>query len=353
MRITHSPKNILVTGGAGFIGANYVQYELHRHTDINIVTLDALTYAGNLDNLSALKNNPRHIFIHGNINDTILLQNIFSTYAIDTVVHFAAESHVDRSIASPAEFIETNVLGTVNLLNAAKKSWVNKKDSCRFHHISTDEVYGSLEKNDPAFTEKNSYQPRSPYSASKAASDHLVRAFGHTYGLPFTISNCSNNYGPYQHAEKFIPTVIHACINQTEIPIYGNGSNIRDWLFVGDHCDAISRIIRYSKLGETYNIGGECEISNLDLATMICHLMDALFPAKKSHIHLLKFVTDRLGHDWRYAINNKKIKKTLQWKPITEIRTGLEKTIIFFTTLFQSSLQQCPTLQVSHDLIDK
>ena len=312
---------MLVTGGAGFIGVNFVRYLLARDTAINIVNLDKLTYAGNKNHLP---NDARHHFVQGDICDANLVAILLEKYAIDTIVHFAAESHVDRSISRPRTFIETNVLGTLTLLQCAREK------NCRFHHISTDEVYGSLNKTDSPFTETHPYQPNSPYSASKAGSDHLVRAFGHTYGLPVTISNCSNNYGPYQHAEKLIPTVINACLQQKPIPVYGDGSNIRDWIFVTDHCEAIDCIIRNGQCGETYNVGGECEISNIDLIKMICDLMDTYFSAQQSHKDLIRFVTDRAGHDWRYAIDNHKINTTLSWQPKIDLKKGLEKTVDFF-----------------------
>ena len=319
MILTHHPKKILVTGSAGFIGSNFVRLELQANADIKIISLDKLTYAGNLRNLDDLPNAHNHIFIQGDIVDATLVNHIVAEHQIDTIVHFAAESHVDRSIENPHAFIETNVLGTFNLLQAALKV-----KNYRFHHISTDEVYGSLEKNDKPFTEKHAYQPNSPYSASKAGSDHLVRAFAHTYGLPMTISNCSNNYGPNQHVEKLIPTIINACLNKKIIPIYGAGKNIRDWIFVEDHCRAVSLIIRYGSLNNTYNIGGQCEMNNLDLARVICDLMGA------SHRKLIQFVRDRPGHDFRYAIDNQKIQNELSWKPSVSLQAGLQKTIDFY-----------------------
>ncbi|MCX7120299.1 MAG: dTDP-glucose 4,6-dehydratase [Gammaproteobacteria bacterium] len=323
--MTHSPKIMLVTGSAGFIGSNFVRQELACDSSVKIISLDKLTYAGNLKNLDNLPDSSRHTFIRGDICDEELLQSIFKEYEIDTVVHFAAESHVDRSIENPRAFVDTNIVGTFNLLQMAKENKI-----ARFHHISTDEVYGSLGKNSPAFTEENAYLPNSPYSASKAGSDHLVRAFGHTYGLPITISNCSNNYGAHQHPEKFIPTVIRACLEKKSIPVYGDGSNIRDWIFVEDHCHAVSLIIREGKLNETYNVGGICELSNLQLVKMICEVMDKRFPDNAPHFNLVQFVTDRLGHDWRYAIDNTKIQNSLGWKPTTLLKNGLEKTIEYY-----------------------
>ncbi|MDH5218655.1 MAG: dTDP-glucose 4,6-dehydratase, partial [Gammaproteobacteria bacterium] len=253
------PKNILVTGGAGFIGSNHVRWLLNNDSDAKVVNLDAMTYAGSMENLHDLPTG-RHIFVKGDICDRSLIDKLLREHEIDTFIHFAAESHVDRSISGPAAFVQTNVVGTFTLLEAARMYWLEEKkwssDQCRFHHISTDEVYGTLEANDPAFTETNPYYPNSPYSASKAGSDHLVRAYFHTYGLSVTTSNCSNNYGPYQHPEKFIPTVIRSCLAEKNIPVYGDGTNIRDWLYVEDHCSAVDRIIRQGQLGEVYNIGG-------------------------------------------------------------------------------------------------
>ncbi len=323
--MTHAPKKILVTGSAGFIGSNFVRQELQNNSAVTIISLDKLTYAGDLKNLDNLPDAHRHHFIQGDICDAHLVQDIFTQHDIDTVVHFAAESHVDRSIENPRAFIETNVVGTFNLLEIAREN--NLK---RFHHISTDEVYGSLEKSDNPFTETHAYQPNSPYSASKAGSDHLVRAYAHTYRLPVTLSNCSNNYGPFQHREKFIPTIINACLNEKKIPVYGDGSHIRDWIFVEDHCNAISLIIRKGFINHTYNVGGQCEISNLQLAKLICKLMDVRFPDNSPHDRFIQFVNDRPGHDWRYAIDNQKIETTLAWKPTTSVKTGLKKTIDFY-----------------------
>lgn len=324
---------MLVTGGAGFIGANFVHHELKRDSALRIINLDKLTYAGNKNNLIGVDEN-RHYFIQGDIADRALVSQILKKYHIDTIVHFAAESHVDRSIISPQDFVFTNVVGTVQLLECARET------NCYFHHVSTDEVYGALKKTDPAFTEKNNYQPNSPYSASKAASDHFVRAYAHTYQLPITISHCSNNYGYFQHAEKFIPTVIRSCLSGEKIPVYGDGSNIRDWIFVHDHCDAVSQILRCGTRGETYNIGGECEISNIDLVHVICKLMNVRFSENAPHERLIEFVTDRPGHDWRYAINNEKIFSALKWKPITPLIAGLEKTIAHYTVHFNAILHE-------------
>lgn len=326
-----SPKNILVTGAAGFIGSNFVRMMLKKYPDLNIISLDKLTYAGSLTNLAGLMDLRRHRFICGDINDRQLVMQIMDSEKIDTIVHFAAESHVDNSISNPDVFIETNVKGTLSLLQVARQYWIEQKsfdlDACRFHHVSTDEVYGSLKRDAPAFTEHSHYAPNSPYSASKAASDHLVRAFYHTYALPVTISNCSNNYGPCQHAEKLIPTIIQACLKQKSIPVYGDGSNIRDWLFVEDHCYAIDHIIRRARVGETYNIGGDNELDNLSLVKKICSLMNALLPVNLDYQNLITFVEDRKGHDWRYAINSQKICNELAWRPSHDFEHNLVVTL--------------------------
>jgi len=342
------PKRMLVTGGAGFIGCNYVRYMLKTDPNVHIVNLDALTYAGSPDNLKdlpdkvngearegALGHALRHTFVQGDICDRTLVDRLLRTYEIDTIVHFAAESHVDNSITGPAVFVQTNVMGTFTLLEAGRQYWLEEKKrdkaQCRFHHISTDEVYGTLEKGDPAFTESTPYAPNSPYSASKAGSDHLVRAYHHTYGLPVTTTNCSNNYGPYQHAEKFIPTVIRSCLEQKAIPVYGDGSNIRDWLYVEDHCRGIDAVIREGRLGEIYNIGGYNEWTNLDIVRLICHTMDDLHPSPLTpYASLISFVSDRPGHDWRYAINAGKMTGELGFKPQESFETGIVKTIEWY-----------------------
>jgi len=328
----YKAKTLLVTGGAGFIGSNFVRHMLRKYDDIRIINYDKLTYAGSLKNLEELPNSNYHHFIQGDICDTAQLSKILRQYNIDTVVHFAAESHVDRSIENPTDFIQTNVVGTLILLEAAKQFWLAEKkwgtNECRFHHISTDEVFGSLGPNDPAFNEQSAYKPNSPYSASKASSDHLVRAFFHTYGLPVTLSHCSNNYGPYQHAEKFIPTVIKACKEWKTIPLYGDGSNIRDWLHVEDHCHAIELILQRGTLGESYTIGGNNELSNAEVVNGICDLMDELNPKGESHRSLINFVEDRAGHDWRYAINNHKISTELNWEAKIPFLTGTKQLII-------------------------
>lgn len=330
----YEPKNILVTGSAGFIGSNFVRFVLKADPMVNIISLDKLTYAGNRKNLDNLFDGSRHIFIHGDICDRALVDKLLREYKIDTVVHFAAESHVDRSITGPADFIQTNIVGTFTLLEAVRNYWLGEKnldqDQCRFHHISTDEVYGELGPNDSPFTEETPYDPSSPYSASKASSDHLVRAYSRTYKLPVTLSNCSNNYGPYQHSEKLIPTVIRSCIDQKSIPVYGDGLNIRDWLYVEDHCSAIFTILKSDRIGETYNIGGNSEKDNLSLVKMICKIMDQKIPDAGSHDRLITFVKDRPGHDWRYAINNKKIVDELGWHPKYDLFEGLVKTVGYY-----------------------
>jgi len=331
---SYQPRSMLVTGGAGFIGSNFIRHVLTHEANINIVNLDKLTYAGSLDNLNDLPHSERYHFIRGDITDTPLLRHVLQHNHIDTIVHFAAESHVDRSITGPAAFVETNIMGTFILLESARHYWFNIEEcdpsERRFHHISTDEVFGSLTNKDPRFTEKTAYQPRSPYSATKAGSDHLVQAYYHTYGLPITLSNCSNNYGPYQHAEKFIPTVIRSCINQQPIPIYGNGKNIRDWLYVEDHCRGIMTILKQGVIGESYNIGGDNEWENIELARYLCEQMNKLVPNDKSYSRLLEFVTDRQGHDFRYAIDSAKMKNKLGWAPQETFASGIKKTIEFY-----------------------
>ena len=325
---------ILVTGAAGFIGCNFVSYLLSRFNNIHIYCLDKLTYAGNLENLNMIPEKDRFTFIHGDICDKKLVDSLLRKYEIETIVHFAAESHVDRSITNPQEFIQTNVMGTFVLLESAKQFWLNEKkwngDNCRFHHISTDEVYGTLTFDDPPFHEKTPYAPNSPYSASKAASDHLVRSFFHTFSLPVTTSNCSNNYGPFQHSEKLIPTVIRSCLENKPIPVYGDGKNIRDWLFVEDHCSAIVKIIQMGRLGEVYNIGGKAECNNISLVKSICELLDELKPHEEKYCELISFVKDRPGHDWRYAIDNTKIQTELGWSPEHTMEQGLKQTVLYY-----------------------
>ncbi|MBX3709312.1 MAG: dTDP-glucose 4,6-dehydratase [Gammaproteobacteria bacterium] len=331
---TYQPRSMLVTGGAGFIGANFIRHILEQEQNVHIINLDKLTYAGSLSYLQHLPYPNRYHFIRGDITDAQLVRHVLQHHHIDTIVHFAAESHVDRSIRGPAAFVETNVLGTFVLLEAARHHWFEVEECepthCRFHHISTDEVYGSLRDNDPRFTENTAYDPRSPYSATKASSDHLVNAYYHTYGLPITMSNCSNNYGPYQHAEKFVPTIIHSCLNWQSIPIYGNGKNIRDWLYVQDHCEGIIKIIQQAAPGERYNLGGNNEWENIQLAHYICEQMDKLRPRNESYASLLEFVADRPGHDFRYAIDTTKIKMELNWEPRETLESGIKKTIAFY-----------------------
>lgn len=328
--MSYQPKRLLVTGGAGFIGSRYILWMLNQYPNCIIVNLDKLTYAASLDNLADIKSENYH-FIKADICDRSAIDTLLRQYDIDTIVHFAAESHVDRSITGPEIFVQTNVLGTFNLLEAARKFWQEQKQwdatQCRFHHISTDEVYGTLSKTDPAFSETTAYAPNSPYSASKAGSDHLVRAYFHTYHLPVTISNCSNNYGPQQHDEKFIPTVIRSCLNEKAIPIYGDGSNIRDWLYVDDHCAAIDLIIRNSDVGEVYNIGGNAECSNLEMVLLICNVLAELnHKSAADYQKLISYVTDRPGHDWRYAINCKKLETQLGWQRSHTLSEGIRKT---------------------------
>lgn len=328
------PKSMLVTGGAGFIGSNFIHYALEHDPNLQIVTLDKLTYAGNLNNLKLLSHPDRHHFICGDIKDANLVRHVLQHHHIDTIVHFAAESHVDRSIKNPTAFVETNLLGTFLLLEAARHHWFEveerKPDHCRFHHITTDEVYGSLNPHDHLFTEKTPYDPRSPYSATKAGSDHLVNSYFHTYDLPTVISNCSNNYGPHQHTEKFIPTIIRSCLNWQKIPIYGEGKNIRDWLYVEDHCRGIMHLLNHGIVGEKYNLGGNNEWENLKLAKYICDLFDEIQPRSKSYNSLLEFVKDRPGHDFRYAINSEKIQNETGWKANTAMKDGIKKTIEFY-----------------------
>lgn len=325
---------ILVTGGAGFIGANFILNFLASSQE-TVVNLDALTYAGNLNNLSSLRNDPRHIFIHDDICDGEALAKILKQYPVRAIVHFAAESHVDRSIHGPAAFINTNVNGTFNLLEATRAYWQNlpeaEKTAFRFLHVSTDEVYGSLERDDPPFTETTAYAPNSPYSASKAASDHLVRAYHHTYGMPTLTTNCSNNYGPYHFPEKLIPLVITNARAGKDLPIYGDGSQVRDWLYVADHCAAIRRVLEAGRVGETYNIGGWNEKTNLNVVHTICDLLDELQPKNEGNYRdQIRHVTDRPGHDKRYAIDARKIEKELGWKPAESFETGLRKTVAWY-----------------------
>jgi dTDP-glucose 4,6-dehydratase len=338
-------KHVLVTGGAGFIGSNFVRYLLAHEPAVRVVTLDLLTYAGRLENLEALPNPQQHRFIHGNICDRPLVDSILAEEAIDTIVHFAAESHVDRSISGPMPFIETNIVGTFTLLDAARNAWAEKSGHFRFHHVSTDEVFGALQPGDPPFSEKTAYDPHSPYSASKASSDHLVRAYGTTYHLPITISNCSNNYGPYQFPEKLIPLMILNGMMQKPLPVYGKGAQVRDWLHVEDHCEAILRILKQGRDGETYCIGGDNQPSNLEIVRTICDLLDQKLPLANGQPHqsLIRFVTDRPGHDFRYDIDTTKIEQELGWKPKHSLQQGLDETINWYlsnTAWLQSVMQK-------------
>lgn len=326
--------NILVTGGAGFIGSNFCRFLAQHSRDTTIVNLDLLTYAGNLENLQDLEADERYHFIRGDICNRQLVDRVFSDFSIDTVVHFAAESHVDRSITGPAPFIHTNILGTFSLLEVARSHWTAGPGGPlnRFHHISTDEVYGTLEPDEPAFTEMTPYDPSSPYAASKAASDHLVRSYHHTYGLPTTITNCSNNYGPYQFPEKLIPLTITNAVNGKKLPIYGDGQQIRDWLFVEDHCRAIWQVLTIAEPGETYNIGGDNQPSNLQVVENICGILDDRLPDSPNvpHASLIEFVKDRPGHDRRYAMNISKIRSDIGWQPDHPLKLGLEKTVDWY-----------------------
>ena len=320
-------QSILVTGGAGFIGSHLVRRLIQKYPSTQILNLDALTYAGNLDNLKDCKNAPNYEFVHGDINNFDFLQKLFKSHDFRAVVHLAAESHVDNSIKDPFGFAQTNIQGTLNLLEAARQHWGNRGKDNRFYHISTDEVFGSLGQ-EGQFTETTPYDPRSPYSASKAASDHLVRAYFHTYGVPVVLSNCSNNYGPGQHKEKLIPLMIQNIANQKALPIYGKGENIRDWLYVEDHAEAIDLILHQGQIGETYNIGGNNEQRNIDIVYQLIEITDRMLGRKEgSSKKLISFVTDRLGHDFRYAIDASKIKKDLEWEAKTSFEKGLEKTV--------------------------
>ena len=324
------PKNILITGGAGFIGSHLVRRFVTNYPNNHIVNLDNLTYAGNLENLSDIEKAPNYTFVKGDICDRALLLSLFDEHQFDTVLHCAAESHVDRSIKDPMAFIHTNVLGTANLLQVAKERWEKDYSDKLFYHISTDEVYGSL-GDDGMFTEMTPYDPRSPYSASKASSDHLVRAFYHTYHLPIKISNCSNNYGPFHFPEKLIPLCINNIIHRKPLPIYGKGENVRDWLFVEDHVSAIDVIVHKGKIGETYNIGGHNEWKNIDLIRVICRIMDRKLDRPQGDSEqLIAFVTDRAGHDLRYAIDATKLKEDLGWVPSLQFEEGIEKTIDWY-----------------------
>lgn len=345
-------KTLLVTGGAGFIGANFVHYWLKNNSQDTVIVLDALTYAGNKASLKSVADNPNFIFVHGDICDTALVESLLSDQNIDTIVHFAAESHVDRSITGPDAFIETNIIGTYSLLKAAKKIWLDVPKAegkaalaHRFHHVSTDEVYGTLGPSDPAFTEDTAYAPNSPYAASKAASDHLVRAYFHTYGLEVTTSNCSNNYGPYHFPEKLIPLIITNILQDKHLPVYGDGLQIRDWLYVEDHARGIDLVLNEGRLGENYNIGGHNEWANIDIVKLVCSLVNEAFSRDSSLIEnfplaskamasnseaLIKYVVDRAGHDRRYAIDATKSREELVYKPVESFETGIKKTVSWY-----------------------
>ena len=322
---------ILITGGAGFIGSHVVRQFLRNHSDLHIVNLDKLTYAGNLENLRDVEHLPNYTFEKGDITDASFVQALFEKYNFSGVIHLAAESHVDRSISNPMEFVQTNVVGTVTLLNAAVAHWKNNFEGKRFYHVSTDEVYGELHNPEDFFTEETSYDPRSPYSASKAASDHFVRAYGNTFGLPVVISNCSNNYGPNHFPEKLIPLIIHNIIHQKPLPVYGKGENVRDWLYVEDHARAIDDVFHQGKIGETYNIGGFNEWKNIDVVKLLCNILDRKLNRPEGESEkLIHFVTDRAGHDLRYAIDSTKITNELGWKPSLQFEEGLEKTVDWY-----------------------
>ncbi|WP_406827616.1 dTDP-glucose 4,6-dehydratase [Microbulbifer sp. ARAS458-1] len=347
-----APAKLLVTGGAGFIGANFVHYWLANYPQDTVVVLDALTYAGNRASLSLVEGHPDFTFVQGDICDTDLVEQLLVQHKLDTIVHFAAESHVDRSITGPDAFIETNIIGTYSLLKAAKKVWLDMPAADglgpiqhRFHHVSTDEVYGTLEPNDPPFSETTAYAPNSPYSASKAASDHLVRSYHHTYGLEVTTSNCSNNYGPYHFPEKLIPLIITNILRNKPLPVYGDGKQVRDWLYVEDHARGIDLVLREGKIGENYNIGGHNEWKNIDIVYLVCKLMDeafarndelakiypeAVLAAEGQCASLIEFVTDRPGHDRRYAIDAAKSQQELGYKPEESFETGIRKTVNWY-----------------------
>lgn len=330
-------RKILITGGAGFIASNFIPYFLKVYPDYELYNVDLLTYAGNLSNLDEVKSNPRYQFLHGDISDRGFVMEIFEKYRFDAVIHFAAESHVDNSISDPTSFATTNVIGTLNLLEAARKLWFlgNHKPKpefiqSRFHHISTDEVFGSLGQ-EGFFNEDSKYAPNNPYSASKASADMFVRAYQQTYGLNTVITNCSNNYGPKQHDEKLIPTIIRKALAGEKIPIYGRGENIRDWLYVEDHCRGVDCVFHHGVVGETYNIGGHNELSNYDIATKICDLLNEMYPSTCDYNQFITFVEDRPGHDYRYAVDTTKIETELAWKSKEDFTQGLRKTIHWYS----------------------
>jgi len=326
-------KNVLITGGAGFIGSNFIQFLSKNYPTHNIINLDLLTYAGHLENLAGIANDHYH-FVKGDICDYQFVSDVFHNYEIDTVVHFAAETHVDRSILSPGQFINTNIIGTYNLLEICRLYWKENSgyEGKKFHHVSTDEVFGMLKIGDPAFTENTPYAPNSPYAASKASSDHLVRSYFHTYKLPITISNCSNNYGPRQFPEKLIPLIIINAVNGKSLPVYGDGRQIRDWLYVEDHCEAILTILKKGKIGETYNIGGVNQFPNIEIVKMICSILDQYLQQSPylPHEQLITFVQDRPGHDFRYEMNIDKIGSQLGWEPKYDLESGLKSTVKWY-----------------------
>ena len=332
---------IIVTGGAGFIGSNFIVDWLSSN-DEKVLNIDNLSYAANLDHLKILDKDERYTFVKGDINDIVLLETVFNKFKPRAIVHFAAESHVDRSITGPEVFIQSNVIGTYNLLNQSLNYWKqlslkNEKTNFRFIHVSTDEVYGTLDNDEDLFTETSPYKPNSPYSASKASSDHLVRAWHHTYNLPVITTNCSNNYGPHQHFEKLIPLIIKNAITEKKLPIYGDGMNIRDWLYVKDHCSGIMSVLDAGNVGETYNIGGWNEKSNIEVVKIICNILDGLYPRSdnRKYSELITFVTDRPGHDRRYAIDSTKIEKDLGWRPKETFESGIEKTIKWYLDYYK------------------
>ena len=326
---------MLVTGGAGFIGSNFIRHQLRADPEVAIVCLDRLTYAGSLDNLNGLPGPPRYRFVQGDVREQDLVRRLLAEHDVDTVVHLAAETHVDRSITDPVAFVRTNVLGTAAPLEAARLVWLDapaprQQRARRFHHVSTDEIYGALGRGAPAFTEASPYAPNSPYAASKAGADHLVRAYRRTYGLPVVISNSCNTYGPRQNHEKFVPTVIDACRRRVPVPVYGDGSNRRDWIYVEDHCRALDLVLRRAETGTIYNIGAGQELANLELARRICAIFDEIRPQHAPHERLITFVPDRPGHDWRYAVDWSKLARDLGWQPQEELETGLRKTVEWF-----------------------
>lgn len=328
--------NFLVTGGAGFIGSNFIHYLLSIEPDVRILNLDALTYAGSLENLRDIADDGRYTFVKGDICDAQLVRKLLRQYQVDTIVHFAAETHVDRSILGPGQFVQTNVVGTFTLLEGARRFWLEEGalpiEAVRFHHVSTDEVFGSLAADEPAWTEETPYAPNSPYSASKASSDHLVRAYGHTYHLPYSLTNCSNNYGPYQFPEKLIPLMILNASEGKPLPVYGDGQQIRDWLYVEDHCEAIYLVLKHGSNGRTYNIGGGNQPANLTIVEMICGILDEMLPKSqyKPHKSLIQFVKDRPGHDRRYAMNIERIHRELGWQPRHDLDKGLRQTVAWY-----------------------